>query len=189
MSDSAYLYQTRFSSIRYEGGAQGSVKLRVPVTVTIFNTSDQTITVKNAALYPWETVFEETARQEALMAQQKAGFFGEIDEGQRDNFSIAPGQSYALEVDAKLRGVYGHPGLEFETHQFFKDYFEKQGQLPATQDDVAVPGKGAFNGQVNYLFCEALAYYCAQRNTRFTLSYVVETARGNTFSATCAVPF
>ena len=37
MGDSAALYKTKFSSIRYEGAE--AVKLRAPVTVTIFNTS------------------------------------------------------------------------------------------------------------------------------------------------------
>jgi len=192
MSDSTYLYKTRFSSVRYEAGAETSalVKLRVPVTVTIYNNSEQTITVTGAALYPWETIFEEGFRQEALAAQQEQGFFGELAQGQRDSFSIAPGESQALEIDARLRGVYGHPALEAETHRFFMDYFgDPAREAPSPDYDVAVEGKGRMNGQVNYLFCEALNFYCAQRNTRFTLTYTIQTARENLFSATCVVPF
>ena len=192
MADSAYLYSTQFSSARYENSPEANalVKLRVPVTVTIYNTSEQTITVTGAALYPWETIFEEGFRQEALAAQQEKGFFGELSQGQRDSFSIAPGESQAIEIDARLRGVYGHPALEAETHRFFMDYFSDPEHIaPNPDDDVAVEGKGRMNGQVNHLFRQALSFYCGQRNTRFTLTYVMETARGNSFSATCVVPF
>jgi hypothetical protein len=44
------------------------------------------------------------------------------------------------------------------------------------------------NGRVNTLFRQALGFYCAQRHTRFTLTYVIQTGRGNSFSATCVVP-
>jgi len=191
MSDSVYLYRTRFSSVRFESGAQASalVKLRVPVTITIFNTGDQTVTVKGAALYPWETIFEEGFRQEALAAQQQKGFFGELAQGERDSFSIAPGESQAIEIQAMLRGVYGHPALEAEVQRFFMEYFSDPGsETPSLDDDVKIDG-GAMNGHVNHLFREALAFYCAQRCTRFTLTYVVETGRGNSFSSTCTVPF
>ena len=191
MADSAYLYRTRFSSARYEAGdASALVKLRVPVTVTIYNNSDQTITVKGAALYPWETIFDETARQEALAARQEKGFFGEITQGQREGFSIAPGDSQTMEIDARLRGVYGHPALEAETHRFFMSYFgSPDAVIPDPGNDIRIDGKGTMNGQVNYLLREALDFYCAQRSTRFTLTYVIETARGNRFFATCIVPF
>ena len=191
MADSAYLYRTRFSNLRFESGAQASaiVKLRVPVTITIFNTGDQTVTVKDAALYPWETIFEEGFRQEALAAQQQKGFFGEPAQGERDSFSIAPGESQSIEIAAMLRGVYGHPALEAETQRFFMDYFgDPEKEAPNPDDDVKIDG-GTMNGRVNHLFREALAFYCAQRQTRFTLTYVIQTGRGNSFSATCTVPF
>ena len=190
MADSAYQYRTGFSSVRYDTGEAGSVRLRVPLTVTIYNNGEQTITVTGAALYPWETVFDEGFRQESLAARQEKGFFGELAQGQRDNFSIGPGESQSIEIDARLRGVYGHPALEAETHSFFMEYFsDPENADPDPADDVAVAGKGTMNGRVNYLFCEALNYYCARRNTQFTLTYRIETGRGNVFSATCAVPF
>ena len=192
MADSAYLYQTRFSDVRFAAAAetQALVKLRVPVTVTVHNNSDQTITVESAALYPWETIFDETARQETLAAQQAKGFFGEVVQGQRDGFSVAPGESVSIEIDAMLRGVYGHPALEAETHRFFMDYFGNPAQAAPDPDaDIIAEGKGAMNGQLNYLFCDALNFYCTQRNTRFTLTYSIKTGRGNAFSATCTVAF
>jgi len=192
MADSAYLYRARFSSFRYESGPEAGalVKLRVPVTVTIFNSGEQTVTVTGAALYPWETIFEEAMRQETLAARQEQGFFGELAQGQRDSFSVPPGESVSIEIDARLRGVYGHPALEAETHRFFMDYFgDPENPAPDPGEDVAVEGKGAMNGQVNYLFRQALGFYCAQRGTRFTLTYAVRTARENVFSATCIVPF
>jgi len=191
MSDSAYLYKTRFSNVRYESGETNAlVKLRVPVTVTIFNTGDQTVTVSNAALYPWETIFEEGFRQEALAAQQEKGFFGELAQGQRDSFSIAPGESQTLEIAAMLRGVYGHPALEAETQRFFMEYFaDPENVIPDSGEDVTIEGRGIMNGRVNVLFREALGFYCGQRHTRFTLTYVIQTGRGNSFSATCVVPF
>ncbi|MCL2106927.1 MAG: hypothetical protein FWH26_07740 [Oscillospiraceae bacterium] len=192
MADSGYLYTARFSGLRYESGpeAAAAVKLRVPVTVTIFNNSEQTITVKSAALYPWETIFEEAIRQESLAKQQEKGFFGEVTQGQRDSFSIAPGASHSIEMDARLRGVYGHPAMEAETQRFFMAYFgDSAHALPNAEEDVAVKGKGVINGQVNYLFTQALGFYCDQRSTRFTLSYVIETSRGNTFSSSCIIPF
>jgi len=192
MADSAYLYKPRFANVRFDNSPEtaDSVKQRVPVTVTLYNTSDQTITVKGAALYPWETVFEETAVQETLAAKQRAGFFGELALGQKEGFSVAPGESYAMEVDARLRGVYGHPALEAETQRFLSDRLSGPDDTPPEPaDDVAVSGKGLMNGNVNFLFREALGFYCAQRYTRFTLNYTVETARGNTFTASCVVPF
>jgi len=192
MSDSAYLYRTQFSAVRYEDSpeADALVKLRVPVTVTIYNTGDQTITVTGAALYPWETIFEEGFRQEALAAQQEKGFFGEVTQGPRDSFSVAPGESQAIEIDARLRGVYGHPALEAEVGSFFMDYFaDPENEIPNPDGDVTIDGKGALNGQVNYLFRKALAFYCAGRHTRFTLTYTIQTGRGNAFSATSVVPF
>ena len=192
MADSAYLYQTQFSSLRYETGPEASalVKLRVPVTVTIFNTGEQTITVKGAALYPWETVFEEGFRQETVAAQQEAGFFGELAQGQRDSFSVPPGESVSIEIDARLRGIYTHPALEAETQRFFMDYYaDPEHTRPDLAEDVKIEGKGVMNGRVNTLFRQALAFYCTQRNTRFTLTYAIQTARGNSFSATCVVPF
>ena len=192
MADSAYLYRTRFSSVRYESNPEAAalVKLRAPITVTIFNTGDQTVTVKSAALYPWETIFEEGFRQETLAARQEKGFFGELAQGQRDSFSVAPGESQVIEIYAMLRGVYGHPALEAETQRFFMDYFaDPETQAPDSGEDVTIEGWGIMNGRVNYLFREALAFYCEQRHTRFTLTYVIETGRGNSFSATCAVPF
>ena len=141
-------------------------------------------------MYPWETIFEETARQETLAAQQEKGFYGELTQGKRADFSIAPGESAAMEVDARLRGVYGHPALETETHQFFMDYFsDPEHAVPNIEDDIAIKGKGQMNGQVNYLFHQALAYYCAQRRTQFTLNYVIKTERGNTFMESCTMPF
>jgi len=192
MADSAYLYKTRFSSLRYEANPEAAalVRLRVPVTVTIHNTGDQTITVSNAALYPWETIFEEGFRQEALAARQEKGFFGELAQGQRDSFSIAPGESQTIEIAAMLRGVYGHPAFEAETQRFFMAYFANpENEAPDPDEDVAVEGRGIMNGRVNVLFREALSFYCSQRHTRFTLTYVIQTARGNSFSATCVVPF
>ncbi|MDR2687019.1 MAG: hypothetical protein LBB75_04645 [Oscillospiraceae bacterium] len=191
MADSAFLYKTRFSSVRYEANPQASalVKLRVPVTVTIFNTGDQTVTVTGAALYPWETIFEEGFRQEALAARQEKGFFGELAQGQRDGFSIAPGESQALEVYAMLRGVYGHPALEAELQRFLTDCFaDPENVAPDPGEDVTIEGRGVMNSRVNTLFGEALRFYCAQRGTRFTLTYVIRTGRGNSFSATCVVP-
>ena len=192
MADSAYLYKTQFSDVRFDAAVETSalVKLRVPVTVTIYNNSEQTVTVAGAALYPWETIFEETARQETLAREQKKGFFGEVTSGQRDGFSIPPGESVSIEIDARLRGVYGHPALEAETHRFFMEYFgDPANELPGAEGDLAVAGKGVMNGQANYLLCDALAFYCTQRYTRFTLTYTVETGRGSTFSAACAVAF
>jgi len=192
MADSAYLYITRFSDIRFEAAAESKalVKLRVPLTVTVHNNSDQTITVAGAALYPWETVFDEAARQETLAAQQQKGFFGEVTHGQRDGFSVPPGESVSIEIDARLRGVYSHPALEAETHRFFNSYFSDPArEAPSPDFDVIAEGKGAMNGQVNYLFRDALNFYCAQRNTRFTLTYSIKTGRGNAFSATCTVAF
>jgi len=192
MADSAFLYGTRFTNVRYEsGGDAGSlVKLRAPVTVTIFNGGDQTITVKSAALYPWETVFDEGFRQETLAAQQAKGFYGELTQGKRDGFSIAPGESVTIEIDARLRGIYGHPALEAETQRFFTAYFaDPEAQAPDPAEDVKIDGKGAVNSRVNLLFREALGFYCAQRSTRFTLTYTIETERGNKFSAACVVPF
>jgi hypothetical protein len=189
MADSAYLYKTQFSSVRYESGAEASalVKLRVPLTVTVYNCGDQTVTVENAVLYPWETVFEEGFRQETLAAQQRKGFFGEVARGQRDGFSVAPGESRVIEIDARLRGVYGHPALEAETQRFLTDFFaDPENEAPNPDGDVPAEGRGAMNGGVNTLFREALASYCARRNTSFTLTYKVKTGRGNTFSATCA---
>ena len=190
MSDSAYLYKTQFSNVRYESGETNAlVKLRVPVTVTIYNTGDQTITVTGAALYPWETIFEEGFRQEALAVQQEKGFFGELAQGQRDSFSIAPGESQAIEIAAMLRGVYGHPALEAETQRFFMEYFaDPENVIPDSGEDVTIEGRGIMNGRVNVLFRQALGFYCGQRHTRFTLTYVIETGRGNSFSATCIVP-
>ena len=188
MANSAQLYMTRFSNIRYEG--EGGVKIRVPLTVTVHNNGEQTITVERAALYPWETIFDETPRQETLAAKQSRGFFGELTKGQREKFSVPPGESVIIEADARLRGVYSHPALESELHRFFKDYFsDPESESPATAGDIPVEGKGTMNGQVNYLFSEALGTYCARRGTRFTLTYTIETARKNTFSAACAVPF
>jgi len=187
MADSQGLYLTRFSNVRYEGG---SVKIRVPLTVTIHNNADQTVTVTEAALYPWETVFDETPRQEALAAKQAKGFFGEVTRGQRNKFSIPPGESVSVEIDARLRGIYTHPALESELHGFFKDYFADPDHVALDPEgDVAVKGKGTMNGPVNYLFSEALGRYCARRSTQFTLTYTITTARENTFSATCAIPF
>lgn len=188
MADSANLYLTRFSNIRYEG--EGGIKIRVPLTVTIYNNADQTVTVESAALYPWETIFDETPLQQTLAAKQAGGFFGERTQGQRDKFSVAPGESVTIEADARLRGVYTHPALESELHAFFKAYYDDaENALPNAEEDIALPGKGTMNGQVNYLFSEALGAYCAARATRFTLTYTIATARGNSFSATCAVPF
>jgi len=192
MADSAHLYQTRFSNVRYESNPEAAalVKLRVPVTVTIHNTGDQTITVTHAALYPWETIFEEGFRQEALAARQEQGFFGELAQGTRDSFSIAPGESQSIEIYAMLRGVYGHPALEAETQRFLTDYFaDPENVAPDPGEDVTVEGRGVMNGRVNTLFREALNFYCAQRHTRFTLTYVIETGRGNSFFSTCVVPF
>jgi len=192
MADSASLYKTQFSSVRYESNPEAAalVKLRAPVTITIHNTSDQTITVTDATLYPWETIFEEGFRQEALAAQQEKGFFGELAQGQRDSFSIAPGESQVIEIYAMLRGVYGHPALEAETQRFLMDYFaDPENESPNPDEDVTIEGRGIMNGRVNHLFREALAFYCSQRLTRFTLTYVIETGRGNSFSATCVVPF
>ena len=192
MADSANLYKAQFSSVRYESNPEAAalVKLRVPVTVTVFNTGDQTITVSNAALYPWETIFEEGFRQEALAAQQEKGFFGELAQGKRDSFSVAPGESQVIELYAMLRGVYGHPALEAETQRFFMDYFaDPENEVPNPDEDVTIEGRGIMNGRVNYLFREALGFYCGERHTRFTLTYVIETGRGNSFSATCVVPF
>ncbi|MDR0530913.1 MAG: hypothetical protein LBG83_02480 [Oscillospiraceae bacterium] len=191
MTDSKRLYQTLFSGVRYESNpeAAGAVKLRVPLSVTIYNNSEQTITIQSAALYPWETIFEETAVREPLAARQKSGFFGSLDQGQRDRFSVAPGASYSLEIDARLRGVYTHPALEAEMSRFFMEYFDDpEHAAPSLEGDSAIEGKGVVNGQVNYLYRKALAYYCTQRSTRFTLTYSIKTARGNTFSASCAVP-
>jgi len=191
MADSGRLYGTRFTNVRFEaGGDAGSlVKLRTPVTVTIFNGGEQTITVKGAALYPWETVFEEGFRQETLAAQQEKGFFGELAQGKRDGFSVAPGEFAVIEIDARLRGVYGHPALEAETQRFFAAYFaDPENEAPDPGEDIKIEGKGAVNSRVNTLFRQALNFYCAERNTRFTLTYVIETARGNSFSATCVVP-
>ncbi|MCL2300007.1 MAG: hypothetical protein FWC27_07660 [Firmicutes bacterium] len=192
MADSANLYKTRFSTVRFENGGDANtlVKLRAPVTVTIYNNSDQTVTVKSAALYPWETIFEEGFRQETLAAQQEKGFFGELTQGQRDGFSIGPGEFQVIEIDARLRGVYGHPALETETQAYLTGYFsDPENAPPEPGDDVAVAGKGRMNSRVNTLFREALGYYCAERSTRFTLTYTLRTARGNSFSATCGVPF
>jgi len=187
MTDSARLYQTLFSSVRLD---ETDLKLRVPVTVTIHNNSDQTITVSEAALYPWETVFEETALQESLAAEQEKGFFGEITKGERNGFSIAPGKSQAIEINARLRGVYAHPAMEAELRQFFSAHFSDPEQTaPSADDDVTVTGKGTMNGRVNYLLRDALGFYCTERNTRFTLTYRVTTARGNAFSSTCSVVF
>jgi len=191
MSDSGQLYRTRFTSLRYEsGGDAGSlVKLRVPVTVTIFNGGDQTITVKSAALYPWETIFEEGFRQEVLAAQQEMGFFGELSQGKRDGFSVAPGEYATVEIDARLRGIYGHPALEAETQRFLTGWFaDPENEAPDPDGDVRIEGKGTVNSRVNVLLREALGFYCEQRNTRFTLTYTIQTARGNSFSATCVVP-
>ena len=191
MADSGQLYRTRFTNVRYEsGGDAGSlVKLRAPVTVTIFNGGDQTITVKSAALYPWETVFEEGFRQETLAAQQEKGFFGELAQGKRDGFSVAPGEYATIEIDARLRGVYGHPALEAETQRFLTGYFaDPENEVPDAGEDVRIEGKGTVNSRVNILLRDALGYYCTVRNTRFTLTYTIQTARGNSFSATCVVP-
>jgi len=192
MTDSTNLYLTQFSNIRYEAGADDSshIKIRVPLTVTIHNNSDQTITVAEAALYPWETIFDETARQETLAAKQAKGFFGEVTRGQRDKFSVPPGESVSVEIDARLRGVYTHPALESTLHSFFKEYFaDPDHEAPDPGGDIAIKGKGMMNGPVNYLFSEALDRYCARRSTQFTLTYTITTARENTFSATCIVPF
>ena len=192
MADSAHLYQTKFSGVRYESSPEAGslVKLRVPVSVTIFNNGDQTVTIKSAALYPWETIFEEGFRQENLAAQQENGFFGELAQGQRDSFSVPPGESVTIEIDAKLRGVYSHPAFEAETQRFFMDYYANtENEVPDPEEDSAIEGKGIVNGRVNYLFRQALGFYCAQRSTRFTLTYAIQTERGNAFSATCVVPF
>ena len=187
MTDSARLYQTLFSSVRYD---ETDLKLRVPVTVTIHNNSDQTITISDAALYPWETVFEETTRQESLAAEQEKGFFGELTKGERSGFSIAPGKSQSIEIDARLRGVYTHPAMEAELRKFFSEHFKNPEQLvPTAGEDLAVTGKGTSNGRVNYLLRDALGFYCTERSTRFTLTYRVTTARGNAFSSTCSVVF
>jgi len=192
MADSAHLYRTRFSGVRYESNPEAAalVKLRVPVTVTIINTGDQTITITNAALYPWETIFEEGFRQEALAARQEKGFFGELAQGTRDSFSVAPGESQTVEIYAMLRGIYGHPALEAETQRFFMAYFaDPENVMPDPNEDVTIEGRGVMNGQMNTLFRDALNFYCSQRHTRFTLTYAIQTGRGNSFSATCVVPF
>ena len=192
MADSAYQYRTRFSSVRFEAGGEANtlVKLRVPITVTIYNNGDQTMTVKGAALYPWENIFEEGFRQEALAAQQEKGFFGDVTQGQREGFSIAPGEFQVIEIDARLRGVYGHPALEAEVQSYLTEYFsDPENALPEPGDDVAMAGKGCMNSRVNYLFRDALGYYCDRRSTRFTLTYAIQTARGNAFSTMCVVPF
>ena len=192
MADSAFLYKTRFSSVRFDTGAEaeGFVRLRVPVTVTLYNDGEQTVTVERAALYPWETIFDEGFRQEALVARQAKGFFGELAQGPRDKFSLAPGESATLEIDAMLRGVYGHPAMESEMRRFLAARFSDPEQAaPDPAGDVTVKGKGLMNARVSFLLRDALAFYCDQRGTRFTLTYTIETERGNSFSATCAVPF
>jgi hypothetical protein len=70
------------------------------------------------------------------------------------------------------------------------DYFaDPENETPNPDGDVTIDGKGTLNGQVNYLFRKALAFYCTERHTRFTLTYTIQTGRGNTFSATSVVPF
>ena len=177
MYDSEYCYQTSFSSMYLTDflATEFFVMSYIPVTVTIYNNSDKTLTIRNSS-------FNSYSPSKTVDVSDNF-FYGHILEGDKYNFSIPPGEFKELKIEAHL------DVREFseEIGNIVGEELRKYGMGYITEADEYKFEHCVSNWIVDNLFDNAFCEIKKQQDLRWEIKYAIQTARGSNFDAICII--